>query len=525
MNVKFVNFKWGFTGELQEMKVTNDRVTSRIPSPQASRIGQDDVIDLQGKYLLPGFVDAHCHILPTGLDLGRLHLGIATTKEEVLQLVREEHAKRPEGWLHAVHYNQTKFPDGVHLVRSELDKISIDRPILLRHVNGHASVANSSALAAAKVDETTADPPGGTYRRDQSGRLDGVLLERAHEYVTACSPIPSVELMADAIVAAGVKMSELGISCASDMMTGCIDLELELQAYALAAKNGCPIHIRLYLQWGQVFGRRAMTKGRLAELVGELEAQPSLRVDGVKIFADGGISSATAAIYGRYLTSAALPDESRSTITDGQLIYKPDKLKQMVRTADTAGYKVSIHSIGDYSTDLVLDAFAETGDPSRHRIEHAMMLSDAQIERMRSLGCLCTFQPEFLLRLAGAYRSQLGAERMAKLFRSRSVIDAGIPLSFNSDRPIVAGDPWDGIRTASQRPPGFDPGENCSREEAMLAYTVEGARANGDLTEMGTLLPGTFADFQLYDSDPMTEKTPSVLPKKYFLKTLGTIKA
>jgi predicted amidohydrolase YtcJ len=147
-----------------------------------------------------------------------------------------------------------------------------------------------------------------------------------------------------------------------------------------------------------------------------------------------------------------------------------------------------------------MNAYSKLSEPSRHRIEHAMILSDDQIQRMGALDLFCTMQPEFLMRFAHSYKRQLGAERTSLLKRARSVKDAGIKLSFSSDRPIVAGDPRDGIRTAVNRPPGFDPSESVLLEEAILAYTEEGAKANGDGKEMGSLLPGQFADYQLCDS-------------------------
>ena len=126
-----------------------------------------------------------------------------------------------------------------------------------------------------------------------------------------------------------------------------------------------------------------------------------------------------------------------------------------------------------------------------------MIMSDQQIERMARLGCYCTMQPEFLMRFGHSYRRQLGPERTALLERFRSVKDAGIPLSFSSDRPIVQGDPMDGISIATARPEGFDSSENLTCEEAIDAYTIEGARANEDLAEMGGLEPGQLALWRL----------------------------
>jgi predicted amidohydrolase YtcJ len=231
---------------------------------------------------------------------------------------------------------------------------------------------------------------------------------------------------------------------------------------------------------------------------------PSPRICGIKIFADGAIGAGTAAIYGTYASQdpplgLALGREGvqarEAPETSGQLIYAPERLKQMVRTAADAGYQVAVHSIGDYSTDLVLNAFEETENPARHRIEHAMLLSDAQIERLASLGPHVAMQPEFLVRFAHAYKRQLGPERASQLKRFRSIKDAGLRLSLNSDRPIVSGDPWAGVEVASNRPGGFDPAENLTREEAILGYTVFGAMALEDEGDYGSLEVGQRADW------------------------------
>jgi predicted amidohydrolase YtcJ len=187
----------------------------------------------------------------------------------------------------------------------------------------------------------------------------------------------------------------------------------------------------------------------------------------------------------------------------GQLIYRPERLAEMVRLADEADFPVSVHAIGDYAVDLTMDAFAATGHASRHRIEHATMLSPEQMARLAALGCEITFQPEFLLRLGHAYIRQLGADRSARMKPARSALAAGIRLSFSSDRPIVGGNPWDGIATAVDRPQGFSPDENVDLATAIRLYSEAGSRANGDGNAFGSLEPGTDAAFQLFVTDPM----------------------
>ncbi|CAN5363643.1 amidohydrolase [soil metagenome] len=500
MKTHLVNFRWWESNEPQEMLIENGRVLWRDTVAGVKAEGADKV-DLGGKILIPSYIDSHCHILPTGLDLQKLDLSPAISHQDVLGLLRQRHKDQPEGWLLAVQYDQTKYEGGVHIIADQLNTISTDRPILLRHSSGHASVANTAALRLAGVDETTPDPSGGHYGRDAAGRLDGTLFEAAHEHVTHAVPTPTVEEMTDAILRAGEKMADLGIACASDMMTGRFDLHRELEAYRRAADSGCRISMRLYLQWSAVFGARAKPF--------DLTQDERLKISGIKIFSDGAIGSATAAIYGRYsgetpngvvLSRRAVDIDHPTREVSGQLMYEPEKLRQMIVTASDAGHQVSVHAIGDYAADLVMDGFQATGDAKRHRLEHAMILSDEQIERLASLGSYLTFQPEFLMKFGHSYRRQLGPERAATLKRTRSVLNAGIPLSFSSDRPIVSGNPRDGIVTAINRPEGFDEHESCSLKEAIRAYTSEGAKVNGDGESMGSLKPGMIADYRVITS-------------------------
>lgn len=516
-DARVLNFRWGLSGEPQQMRIVGGRVVER-----ASEVGgSEPVLDLEGRFLLPAFVDAHCHILPTGLNLLKLHLGTCDSHEAVLDALRDRLRETPPGkWLHAVHYDQNRYGEQGHITREQLDQISGSVPILLRHVNGHAGVANSATLRAAGIADDEVDPEGGSFGRDASGRLNGVLFETAHLRVDRAAPVASLEEMVDAILRAGEAMAALGIGTASDMMTGFFDLERELEAYRIASERGCKIRTRLYLQWSEVFGPRAVSSEAIQAQMAAMDPA-RCRVADVKIFADGAIGSATAAIYGTYTgerpdgailsrhTKPATRGAPEGAEVSGQIIYTPERLKKMVQTAHEAGHGVAIHAIGDYAVDLVMDAFESTDEPSRHRLEHAMLLSDAQIERIAKSGVPVTFQPEFLMRFGHAYLRQLGPERTSRLKRARSVIDAGIPLSFNSDRPIVAGDPWDGILTASNRPDGFDPAENVTREEAILAYTVEGGRVNDDL-DIGHLEPGAWADFQTLDEDPRTRQSKPV---------------
>ena len=506
MLTKLKNFKLVGNDAYHEMFV-EDGFFASDPIPAKVDLGGDHDIDCGGKILLPGFIDSHCHVLPTGMDLLKLNLTACSTPEAILDAVSDRHGSHPDGWLLAVQYDNNKFADGQHLTLRQLDAISATRPILLRHYNGHCSVANSVALRLAGVTEATPNPSGGEFGRDATGKLNGVVFEDAHEMIWRATQTPSLDQMVDAIMAAGDKMADLGITCASDMMTGRENLIEEFQAYQIAAARGCRVRTRLYIQWKEVFGPRGIGLEALREYEKTFTDPNRTRIAGIKLFADGAIGSATAAIYGSYSGHPApgpvISKNGRDTSevgTSGQLIYDPEKLSRMTRTASDAGYQVAIHAIGDYAVDLVMNAFEATGRAADHRLEHAMILSDAQIERLQKLDCFVTFQPEFLMRFGHVYKRQLGDAVASRLNRARSAIDSGLKVSLSSDRPIVPGDPMDGIRTAVTRPGGFVQGENIELHEAINGYTVRGAEVNGDAGLMGSLKRGELADYQLRDS-------------------------
>lgn len=476
------------------MLVESGRVVSRGNDVR----GDGEITDLSGKYLLPALTDCHCHILATGIDLLRLNLDGCETHEEVLDAVKDRGAQEHGVWLVAVHYDQNRM-GGMHLTRHDLDKISTSRPIFLQHVNGHASVANSVALEAAGLQPNELDPDNGKFGRDADGSVNGVLFEGAHERVRNVIPRPTLEESVNAILRAGESMAALGIGCATDMQTETTHLE----AYRLAAERGCKIKLRLYMVWRDLFGPRPASSEVLVPFVGPRNGSAPV-LAGVKLFADGAIGSATAAIYGSY---AGQP----SAETSGNLMYTPEVLTHRVKVAHDAGFQIATHAIGDHALDVVLDAYESTGDPKRHRIEHAMLLSDSQIERLSRSGCSVAMQPEFLLRFRHAYLAQLGPDRAKSIKRCRSVLDAGIPLAFSSDRPICAGDPWVGVETASNRPDGYDPNENLTRVEAIERYLGPSADINGDGGVMGRLEPGEELIAAVSDSNPLAGPMPSSL--------------
>jgi predicted amidohydrolase YtcJ len=469
----FTGARWWRDGEVCNLLIdAGGRVRYRGPD----RLSADLQTDLQGAWLMPSFVDCHCHILSTGLDLQKLDLTGCVSREEVLQRVRGRAAAEPDGaWVLAVQYDQTRFHDGRHISADELETATLGHPAILRHTSGHACIANRTALSLRSGDR---DDVG--IVRDDKGTPTGVLLEGAMQIVYKLLPQPTRGQMSDAILAAAQEMNALGVTSAADMGS-VYSLDDQLWAYQDAINRGAKLRIRLYPNWSQVI------KGNI-----EFAAQtPMLRVNGVKLYADGAIGAATAATYQEYTVGGT-----------GQLIYPAEEMERRVSIADERGFSIAIHTIGDRSTDVVLDALSKTKEPSRHRIEHAMMLSDEQVERISRLGVGVSMQPEFLLRFIHAYKRQIGEERAGRLKRFRTLLDSGVKIGFSSDRPIVPGNPWDGIRAAMEHP-----SEAITYEEAISCYTNYAAALDGD-QDCGSLDENQIADFQVYSEDPRNCSSP-----------------
>jgi len=486
MKVLFTNGRWGFDGSPLSFLVENGHVVHRGDGTLIPEREADKCIDLEGGYVLPGFVDCHCHILATGLDLSRLNLLGTTKKEEVYEkLLQWSKNMHDDEWLLAVHYDANRFDDRRDITAEELETLLPGRPIVLRHSSGHACVVSKKALALAGIGTTTENPPGGTIVRNEKGNATGLLLENAMSLVYRIVPKPSLAEMKTAIRKALESMVSYGITCASDMTTGSVNFEDELRAYREVSEE-LPVRVKLYLDWNAMFGSlREKTPGKANFSINH----DSLRINGVKLFADGAIGARTAAMYVPYTNG-----------NTGCLIHEQEELNEKVRMADEKGLQIATHAIGDRAIDAVLEAYEKTTNPSTHRIEHAMVLSPSQISRIERMGIKLAMQPEFLLRFKNTYYEALGDERASKIKPIRSLLASRIPVGFSSDRPIVSGDPWLGIQAATLRE-GFAKEEKISFEAALRAYTSGGAEVNGE-RDYGRLEPGEFADFQVYENSP-----------------------
>lgn len=454
------------------------------------------VLDAGGRAVLPGFHDAHCHILLFGLSLLEVNLKGAKTLDQVMAAVAEKARLLPPGsWIRGGGYNENLLQERRHPTRWELDRAAPSHPVWLSHISGHMGVANSLALSQAGIGRDTPDPPGGRIARDAVGEPTGLLLETAQELIKRALPLYSLEEVKEALRAAGRRMAAEGITAAQDAWAGWIAPQ-EFRAYQeVVAEGSLPQRIWLMVDARTVDGRfQEVFVGLRTGFGGN-----RLRLGAMKFFADGSLIGRTAALSQPY----ASPADTR-----GLLTYEPEALKEEVARAHRAGWQVAVHAIGDRAVEVVVEAFEEVLGPEaprfRPRIEHAGVLRPDLLPRIRRLGAVVVTQPRFVYELGDGFREALGEERLKLAYPLRSL--AGIPLAFSSDRPVVEGAPILGIqaalerRTASGAP--FVPEEALGLEEAIRAYTLGGAYAAFAQEELGSLEVGKWCDLVVLEPDP-----------------------
>ena len=467
-----------------------------------------DTIDLRGLTLIPGFNDAHNHMIGFGLSLTEVDLRVDSL-DEIYRRVAAKAATTPAGeWIIGSGYDQTRT--GAHPDRDALDAIAPNHRVWLKHTSSHMCVVNSLVLADLGIDQTAPPVDGGRVTADAAGRPTGLLEERAQELVgNLTHPYPLSTLTA-AVDAAGRRYLAEGITSATEAGVGggwIGQSPVELAAY-VAARDHSRLHVRVELMV-------------ISDAFHPLGAHPSdgietgidlglrtgfgddwLRLGPMKIFTDGSLVGRTAAM------SAPFEGEPGNS---GYLQADADQLTETIIEAHRAGWRVAAHAIGDRAIDLALDAFADAADQyprarPRHRIEHFAAARPDQVARAAKLGVIAVGQGRFASELGDGMLAAVGAQRAGWLYRQRSLLDAGLVLPGSSDRPVASGAPLLGIhdmvnrRTATGAP--FNAAEAITPAEALRAYTWGSAYAAKQERTKGSITPGKLADFAVLSEDP-----------------------
>ncbi len=453
---------------------------------------------LGGLTLVPGFHDAHCHVLGFGLTLAAVTLtGVPAIPELVqrLQARAEEMQAGPQSWVRGRGYNQNIMAEGRHPTRQDLDAVGGGQPfVLITHASGHAVSVNSRVLERMGITPATPDPPGGTIVRDERGAATGVLLETAANLAYDAAPEPALTDKVAALRRASEAMNAMGITSAADATLGLAarDSFQEIPVYHEAAASGAlSVRCSLMMLLSQIAAMDRVPHPR--DVTSETDW---VRIGPAKVFTDGALTTRTALLRSAFVGSDSL----------GTAVWPAEELDAMVLKAHAAGWQIAAHAIGDAAIDLCLDAYGKAHAKSprfdaRHRIEHAMLLWPDQVGRLARLGILPVYQPEFLMRFGDAYTKAIGGSRANRLMPYAETQAVGLPLVFSSDIPVIPGAPLDGIQSAVNRltPSGevLGPQQCVSALDALRAYT-EGAAYSVFLeNDRGRIEPGHRADFAL----------------------------
>jgi len=457
------------------------------------------IIDLLGRTATPGLNDAHAHPMLVGFALDDLDLAASKrpTIGVIQDLVHAAGSSRPPGqWIIGRGYDDATVAEGRHPNRNDLDAVAPDHPVLLFRMCHHIAAANSRALEAAGITRDTPNPSDGLIDRNERGEPTGVLREGAIVMVQRAIGDPSIETLAAAIERAGHAFLRSGITSVAEAG---IDLPEEFRAYQdLRAAGRLPV--RTYLMMMMDENLDAMANLGVRTGFGD----DRLRIGPAKLFSDGSIGGRTAKMRRPY---------EGETDNTGLLMMPPDVLKAKVLRAHRAGFQVAIHAIGDGAIDLVLDAYeaAMASDPrpdSRHRIEHCSIVDEATIARIARLGVIPIPGTSFLYHFRNAYIANLGENRIRFAYGMATFGRHGILAAASSDAPVVPTSATIGLQTMMTRRdvqgrPVW-PEEAISLDDALTAYSVNGAHATFEERIKGTLTPGKLGDVTVFESDLRT---------------------
>jgi len=458
------------------------------------------VIDLKGAALFPGFTDSHAHLRAIGERELKLNLDGSKSAAEVTQRLKAYIEKNKptvlvdgRGWI------ETGWPEGRFLQASDLDAVAPNVPVLLGRADGHALTANSAALKAAGIDETTPAPAGGQILKGPDGKPTGVLVDNAMRLVVKLRRLPTEADRLAAFRAAFKAETAYGWTGVHSMSVDWADVGL----LEKMDKDG-EATLRVYNavdfgQAGPLFdgGPRATPDGRITTRA-------------IKLYMDGALGSRGAALFAPYADAPTI---------SGTFVTQPDVMRPVLAKALAKGIQVSTHAIGDRGNATALDLYEETfkaappakGAAARWRIEHAQIIRPADIPRFKADHVIASMQPSHAIGDLHFAPARLGEDRLKGAYAWKSLLDSGAVVVGGSDAPVERGAPLIEFYAAVARKdlkgfsaPDWHPEETLSRAEALKLFTSSAAYARFAEAELGTLTVGKRADLSGFSVDLMT---------------------
>jgi predicted amidohydrolase YtcJ len=462
----------------------------------AGRIGSGTtVISPNGGFVAPGFMDDHVHLRWGGFQLASVDLRDASTPEELTRRIKAfAQTLQPGEWITGGDWDHEKWPGTPLPDRSWIDSVTPRNPVFVQRLDGHMALANTLALAAAKLDRTVGEIPGGTIVRRPDGELTGVFKDEAMGPVGAAIPEPSPSQLDSALARALRHAASLGVVGVSSVSTDWADIAALDRA---RARGALTLRVSNYIP---LASWRSVAESVRVHGPGD----DWIRTAGVKGFVDGSLGSTTALMFSPYRDA---PN------TRGLFVTPEDSLRQWIGAADSAGIQVAVHAIGDRANALLLDIFdsvaqAHGARDRRFRIEHAQHLRQQEIPRFGAAGVIPSMQPYHAADDGRWAWKRIGPDLIKGTYAFRTLLDTGARLTCGSDWTVAPLDPRVGIQAAVTRqtldgknPEGWVPEQKISVAEALRCYTVNNAYAMFGEKRRGVIKPGYLADLVVLDRD------------------------
>jgi predicted amidohydrolase YtcJ len=461
-----------------------------------------EVIDLEGKLMLPGFNDSHLHFISGGNYLLGINLRPALSKEEFVKIIKEyiQNRRLPDStWITGGRWDHELWSDKSLPSKELIDSISPNTPIFVSRIDGHMGLANSKALELAGITKNTPDPEGGLIVHDpETGEPTGILKDNAMDLVFKVIPPPSLEENIAAALRAIEEARKLGVTSVQDMTQ-----PGELEAYKEIMEQG-KLTCRIYSIWPleryEDIVRAGITVGNEEGLISR---------GAVKGYADGSLGSSTAWFFEPYVSDPSNYGLPMDVVTNG-------KLEKWAFDADRNRLQICVHAIGDRANNFILNLYERIKKENspwerRPRIEHAQHLLNEDIPRFAEIGVIASVQPYHCIDDGVWAEKRIGHERIKKTHVYHSLIESGAVVAFGTDWPVAPLNPLLGIYAAVTRrtvdgknPDGWNPEEKISVEDAIKCYTLNAAYASFDEKEKGSIEVGKLADFVVLSDDILT---------------------
>lgn len=455
-----------------------------------------DSIDLRGRTVTPGLNDAHAHPMSLGRSMADISLRAPAVHSiaDIVRAVQDRTNRQAVGtWVIGHGYDQAQLTEQRQPTRHDLDAISPNHPVLLYRACHHILAANSAALALAGIDRNTPNPDAGEIDRDEHGEPTGILREAAMLLMTEQLTPPTVDEMTEGIILAGKAFLATGVT--STVEAG-IRRPEEMAAYQNAwAAGAMPVRTYLMMMIDE------MLDHLLSLGIKTGYGDPWLRIGPAKLFSDGSLGGRTARMKAPY---------EGQTDNYGIWMDTPESMKAKILRAHKAGFQVGIHAIGDDAVDVILQGYEEAQaayprPDTRHRIEHAVLVSEDVLTRMSAAGVVPIPGASFTYFFTPAYAQNVGDERLRYANAMASFKHHGIVAAASTDTPVVPPEAGFGLyNMVTRKDINGDVlwGEQAiSLDEALRAYTWNGAYASFEEKIKGSIEPGKIADLAVWETD------------------------